>query len=172
MKKILIALLGLFILFDIALAVIFFNPNIKTTKLFSFLPKNCKVVDIKYCKTVVIVGNEKANETTTALFNLPSTSKVYAPADGKLSFQRTIDGVNVPKDQVGIPIHLLEGNDGITYFIVFEPSLKPKVGRVKMGEVIGVSNGKRFRYLRNHTLAILTVKGVKFAKAEFDALFR
>lgn len=172
MKKILVVLLVLFVLFDIGLAIVFFSPKGKIAPLLNLLPKNCKVVDSKYCKTVTIVGSGKSNETTVALFSLPRGTRIYAPVDGKLSFQRTADRKDTPDDQVGLPYHLIEGRDGNTYFLVFEPEAAPQSRQIKSGEVIGIATGKKYTYMQNRTLAVSVVKNLMFNRVEFDALFR
>ena len=172
MTKILGILLILFVIVDVGLGFIFFGPKGMMSPILNILPKNCKVVDSKYCKTVTIVGSGKSNETTVALFSLPRGTRIYAPVDGKLSFQRTADRKDTPDDQVGLPYHLIEGRDGNTYFLIFEPEAAPQSRQIKSGEAIGIATGKKYTYMQNRTLAISVVKNLMFNKAEFDALFR
>lgn len=165
MTKILGVLLGIFIFIDVIMAVIFFGPKNVTSPLLNLLPKNCKVVDSKYCKTVTIVGNEKLNETVAALFTLPKGTKVYSPVNGQLNFQRGPDSEK-------LPYHTVKGTDGTTYFLVFEPQTAPQPRQIKAGEIIGITTGKKYIFMKNNTLGVSTVKNQRFGRVEFDDLFR
>lgn len=163
MKKILIALLILFLLVDAVLAFLFFNPGNKATSLLNMIPKNCKVVDSQYCKKVTLVGNEKLNETVIAFFNLTKGSKVYSPVNGTLSFERINPG--------NLPYHYVKGDDGVIYFFVFEPESQPSKKIVREGEAIGTAVGSPIAVMKNHTLGVSTVKDMRFDRMSFYALF-
>ncbi len=165
MNKLFRVLLVLFIIFDIGLALVFFNPGGKVSKVLEILPKNCKVVDSEYCKGVVIFGNEKLNETVVAFFKLPKGTKVYAPVSGALNF-RLMGGTS------NLPYHTIKGDDGVMYYLVFEPETTPANRQVRAGEVVGVASGKIYEYMKNSTLGVSTVKNQRFDKASFDNLFR
>ncbi|MBP6883531.1 hypothetical protein KBC14_04035 [Candidatus Woesebacteria bacterium] len=163
MKKILTALLLLFILFDVTLALVLFNPGNRISQLLEKLPKNCKVVDSSYCKSVKILGRESLNETIVAVFKLPKGSKVYAPVAGLLEFQRLEPG--------NLPIHYLKGDDGTIYYFLYEPESTPTKRNVKSGEVIGVETGKPMTEIKGYTLGISMVKNQRFDKEGFYKLF-
>lgn len=165
MTKILGALLGIFILIDVVMVVIFFGPKSATSPLLNLLPKNCKVVESKYCKTATIVGNETLNETVAALFTLPKGTKIYSPVNGQLNLQRSTDSEK-------LPYHAVKGTNGTTYYLLFEPETEPQPRPVKEGEIIGITTGKKYVFMKNNTLGVTTVRNQRFGKFEFDTLFR
>jgi len=164
MKKLLITLLVLFVLVDIFLAFVFFGPKSVTSPILKALPKNCKVVDSKYCDKATIVGNEKLNGTVIAFFDLPKGGKVYSPVNGTLNFERINPG--------NLPFHSVKGDDGVIYYFVFEPDRQPSRRTIKAGEVIGTATGLSISVMKNHTLGISTVKNVRYDKESFNLLFR